>query len=84
MASGELQRRALVFPTEGEPGVIDEPARRQVRGMAPLEDRLCDIGSKEGQFHEAGEVGTADAGALRDAIQTIATLNNHLLGLVSG
>ena len=82
VASGEAQRCALAFPVEGERGVIDEPAGRQVRGMAPLEDRLCDIGSEESQFHEAGEVGTANADALRDAIQTIAALNDRLLELL--
>ena len=41
MASDELQRRALAFPVEGEPGVIDEPARRQVRrtGLSLLGDK---------------------------------------------
>ena len=82
VASGEPQRRTLIVPVEGESGISDEPARRQVRGVAPLEDRLCDIGSEESQFHEAGEVGTANADALRDAIQTIATLNNRLLELL--
>ena len=48
VASGEPQGRALRFPVEGKPSVIDEPARRQVGGMAPLEDRLGDVGSEEG------------------------------------
>ncbi len=71
VASGEPQRRALVFPDLGESRIIDEPACRQTRGMASFEDRLGDVGGEKGQFHETGEVGTADAGASCDFVEPI-------------
>ena len=55
-ASGEPQHRALFCPAEGEPGVIDEPARRQAWGMAPIEDRLGDVGREEGQFDQVNSL----------------------------
>ena len=52
---------ALRAPIEGQPGVIHQPVRGELRRMPAIQDRRDEVGSKEGKPQEPRNVGTANS-----------------------